>query len=155
MVEDYEGQIKTLNGRISGLEEDLAECKGKRSELESDLALTKGRMREMESEMKKLQESSDSGGGGNGKGGDSSAAAAGLGAIATSLTGDSDDDETIPSVDTSKTGTPKSIYAGVKPDNLQIIEGIGPKMESVLKENRVESLAALGSKSVDDIQCKV
>jgi len=46
----------------------------------------------------------------------------------------------------------KSIYSGIKSDNLQIIEGVGPKMESVLKENGIDSLATLGGKSVDDLQ---
>jgi len=55
MVAEYEGKIKGLNGRINGLEEDLAACRSKRSELEGDLALTKGRMREMEAEMNDLK----------------------------------------------------------------------------------------------------
>jgi len=156
MVEEYDGKIKALNGTISGLEEDLAACKSKRSELESDLALTKGRMREMEADMKKLQESADSGGGGNGKGGDSRsaslAASAGLGAITSSLTGDADKEDTPAPAETPKPAAPKSIYAGIKSDNLQIIEGIGPKMESVLKENGIDSHATLGSKSIDDLQ---
>ncbi len=46
----------------------------------------------------------------------------------------------------------KSIYSGVKSDNLQIIEGIGPKMESVLKENGVSTHAELGSKTPDELQ---
>lgn len=145
MVEEYEGKIKALNGRISGLEEDLAACKGKRGELESDLALTKGRMREMESEMTKLQASADSG-----------TASAGLGAVASSLTGGATKEETPPPppppAPKPKASGGASLYAGVKSDNLQIIEGIGPKMESVLKENGIDSHAILGSKSVDDLQ---
>ena len=45
-----------------------------------------------------------------------------------------------------------SVYAGIKIDNLQIVEGIGPKMESILKENGVNTHAELGNNSTSDIQ---
>jgi predicted flap endonuclease-1-like 5' DNA nuclease len=48
-------------------------------------------------------------------------------------------------------GSNKSI-AGIAPDNLQIIEGIGPKMESVLKENGIDSLSQLANKTIPDLQ---
>ena len=174
MVAEYEGKIKGLNGRISALEEDLAACRAKRSELEGDLALTKGRMREMEAEMNDLRTKSGSGDSALNLGaasltdssdsdrvakdddaGDSSAGLsasggadtrADLGAITSSLTGSTDEGSS------SSASAAKSIYAGVKSDNLQIIEGIGPKMESVLKENGIDTLTTLGSKSEADIQ---
>lgn len=43
-------------------------------------------------------------------------------------------------------------YAGLKSDNLQIIEGIGPKMESVLQENGVHNWGDLAGKSTDDLR---
>jgi len=46
----------------------------------------------------------------------------------------------------------KSIYSGVKNDNLQIIEGIGPKMESVLKENGVSTFADLADQNPDSLR---
>lgn len=140
MVAEYDGKIKGLNGRISGLEDDLAACKSKRSELEGDLALTKGRMREMETEMKALKAS-------GGKGGTSK----NLGAIASTLTS-ATAAKPKPVADPPKPAAAKSIYAGIKSDNLQIVEGIGPKMESVLKENGVNSLAELGAKTVEELQ---
>lgn len=137
-VAEYEGKITGFNNRIHGLEEDLAACKRKRSELEGDLAITKGRMREMEATMKNMQAD----GGSN----VDVAASAGLGALTSSL-GSSE------STSSSSSGTSDmSIYAGIKSDNLQIIEGIGPKMEGVLKENGVSSLAALGAMSEKEIQ---
>ena len=140
MVKEYEGRISGLNGKISGLEDDLAACKSKRSELEGDLALTKGRMREMETEMAALKVS----GGGSG---DSNVD---LGSITSSLgaTG-------IAAGAGASSGAPKkakSIFAGVKADNLQIIEGIGPKMESVLKENGIDNHATLSNKSTEEVQ---
>ncbi|MEM9546309.1 MAG: helix-hairpin-helix domain-containing protein [Bacteroidota bacterium] len=143
MVDEYKGKIKGLNNTISSLEEELAACKTKRSELEGDLALTKGRMREMEAEMQDLKA----------KGGSTlgdMATAAGLGALATSLTDTSDEAPEAPEV--AATAPVASIYAGIKPDNLQIIEGIGPKMESVLKENGIDTLVILGGKSEAEIQ---
>ncbi len=133
-VAEYEGKIKGLKGRISGLEDDLATCRSKRSDLEGDLALTKGRMREMEADMKAIRA----------KGGETTA---GLGAIASSFAEPKKE-----STEAPKAVPLKSVFAGIKPDNLQIIEGIGPKMESVLKENGIDTLVTLGSKSEADIQ---
>lgn len=144
MVADYENKVKGLNGRIDALEDELTLCKRRRSELEGDLALTKGRMREMEAEMQSLRT------GGPSKevekGGFIASSSAGLGAVASSLAAGTKEKSA------SKGGVSKSIFAKIKSENLQIIEGIGPKMESVLKENGVDSHAALGSMSVDEIQ---
>jgi len=139
MVAEYEEKIKGLNASINALDEDLAACKSKRNQLEGDLALTKGRMREMEQEMKEMKANKDLQADTSA---DLSVAAATLASSATT----SDAPEPKPSASSS------SIYAGIKPDNLQIIEGVGPKMESVLKENGINTLAALGSKSSTDIQ---
>ena len=43
-------------------------------------------------------------------------------------------------------------YAKLKSNNLQIFEGIGPKMESVLNENEITTWADLASKSTEDLQ---
>ncbi|MBT8436373.1 MAG: hypothetical protein KJP11_03295 [Gammaproteobacteria bacterium] len=43
-------------------------------------------------------------------------------------------------------------YTSIKPDNLQIVEGIGPKMESVLNENGISTWSQLASKSVPELQ---
>ena len=178
MVAEYDGKIKGLNDTISGLEDDLAACRSKRSELEGDLALTKGRMREMEAEMKTMQANVDSGnldknkgssstksatkgGGGKDSSADSSSLtssggsglAGGSGISSLTSSGDSGNDGgSEGGGGASKGSSVKSIYSGVKADNLQIIEGIGPKMESVLKENGIDNLATLGSKSEADIQ---
>lgn len=166
MVAEYEGKIKGLNGRIGGLEDDLAACKSKRSELEGDLALTKGRMREMENDMKSLKAKADSnrskGGGSKSFTSGNKGGSADLGAIASSMTSTPKPEPPKPAAPKPEppkpptpppaAAAPKSMFAGVKPDNLQIIEGIGPKMESVLKENGIDRHVTLGNKSVDEIQ---
>ena len=270
MVADYDGEIKGLNGRINGLQEDLAECASKRTDLEGDLAITKGRMREIEANMKALKSSADSGkkGGKGSKGKDGNTNISALSTDSTNKTGSENDsgsknletprgnrnsgsgDADISNVTSSLTGdaitngggndandhksinignadsgntnsggndkressdesnsesdsrddrnsnegnsnanlgnvvsslagnettgltskgvsgnddsadnsssssgsSKKSIYRGLKSDNLQIIEGIGPKMESVLKENGVSSHSDLAEQSPDSLQ---
>lgn len=44
------------------------------------------------------------------------------------------------------------MYAAIKEDNLQVVEGIGPKMEEVLKDNGIKTHADLGSKSTAEIK---
>ena len=192
MVTEYNGKIKGLNGRISSLEVDLAECGAKRSELEGDLAITKGRMREIEADMKTLKAtvesdkksgkgssssnisalSSDSASVGKDKPADNSSSNTNnvkgdladknidLANVSSSLAGSSaaagiTNTDTGNAVNTSSTPAnsgKKSIYGGLKSDNLQIIEGIGPKMESVLKENGVNNHSDLSDQSPESLR---
>jgi len=145
MVAEYDGKIRGLNSKISGLESDLADCRSKRSELEGDLSITKGRMRELESEMKALKISAEQN---KSKNVDNSSGIAPLAAAAASPK----TPEVKSSIAASDGGGKKSIYSGIKSDNLQIVEGIGPKMESVLKENGVSSHADLASQTFDSLQ---
>lgn len=55
-----------------------------------------------------------------------------------------------PSSTTSFTGAGK--YDKLQDDNLQIIEGVGPKMESILHENGVNSWSKLSSMSTGELQ---
>ena len=161
MVTEYNGKIKGLNGRIKSLEGDLAECSAKRAELEGDLAITKGRMREIESDMKSLKASAEAD---RKKIAEAKKESINVADIATPLaasetSGIVPDNTSNASTKTTSDPTPapsnsgkKSIYAGIKSDNLQIIEGIGPKMESVLKENGVNTHAELASQSPDSLR---
>lgn len=45
-----------------------------------------------------------------------------------------------------------SLSAGIKPDNLQIVEGIGPAMESVLKDNGIATWSQLAAKTVPELR---
>ncbi len=48
--------------------------------------------------------------------------------------------------------TKKDKYAKVSDDNLQIIEGIGPKMEQVLKENGIKNLENLSTTNAEQLR---
>ena len=45
-----------------------------------------------------------------------------------------------------------NMFAALKEDNLQVIEGIGPKMESVMKDNGINTWAEMASKSPDELK---
>lgn len=49
-------------------------------------------------------------------------------------------------------GPKKNIYAGLKPDNLQVVEGIGPKMNEILNNAGIQNWSDLGAKSTADIR---
>ncbi len=51
-----------------------------------------------------------------------------------------------------ESGTKKNIYAGLKPDNLQVVEGIGPKMNEILNNAGIDNWSDLGAKSTEDIR---
>ncbi len=169
MVADLEARVSSLNGKVSGLESDLSACGKARSEIDGDLSMTKGRLRELEGELaacKKAAEKAKQSGsstkpsGGSGKekySAGSKSAGSNAGSITSNLSGSG---STTKSGSESESGSStgsgdagkKSIYAGLKQDNLQIIEGVGPKMESILKENGVNSLSELAGKSTSDVQ---
>jgi len=122
IIADLENKISGLNARIKGLEADLDIANKRRLEAEGNIALYKGQLRE-------CQES---------KAGDSIklsanpiAPAVGMAAVAASL----------------PTNTGDKWGAAIGNDNLQIIEGIGPKMEEILKENGISNFSALASNS--------
>jgi len=140
MYADMEAKVSGLNTKVSGLESDLAACRKGRAEIDGDLALTKGRMREMEAELQSAKKSLASSKASMGAGSvDAASIASGFAAGGAKA------------AEPAKAQA-SSVYSSIKNDNLQIIEGIGPKMEAVLKENGVSSLALLGVKSTADIQ---
>lgn len=157
MVSEYEGKIKGLNGRISGLEGDLADCANRRADLEGDLAITKGRMREVESEMKTLRAGLSAKG--NTESAKSKSSLDAASSIAPKMSKGSADLGSITSSfaegaatgRSSGGGAKTSMYSKITSDNLQIIEGIGPKMEGVLKENGINTHAELASKNLNEL----
>ena len=70
--------------------------------------------------------------------------------LANSLTTDAGDMSSGISADSSAGTVDK--FAAVKEDNLQIIEGIGPKMESILHENGIRNWSVLASKSQGELK---
>lgn len=131
MVAELEEVSKKHRLSIKDLEAKLAECKSRRAELEGDLALAKGKTREAEAALAGLQKTIGT-----------STSIAGLGL--TSSGGG-------PKTNTKTSGTSRAGYAGLAEDNLQIIEGIGPKMESVLQENDVHTWAHLAQQSPEQL----
>lgn len=55
-------------------------------------------------------------------------------------------------IEKPKAATRPSPFAKLKEDNLQIIEGIGPKMESVLHDANINSWSKLGTLSSDEVR---
>ena len=51
-----------------------------------------------------------------------------------------------------KQAAKKDIYAALKNDNLQVVEGIGPKMDEVLKKHGITTWAALEAKSSTEVR---
>lgn len=129
MMVDSNATIDSLNGKIKGLEVSLGECRSRTADLEGDLALAKGRLREAEGTSLKVAKSPTT---------NVSAAVAGFaaGSAVSSGSGVATNDK----------------YAWLSQDNLQVIEGIGPKMESVLKDNGVGTFGALAAKSPADLR---
>lgn len=132
MLEDLNAEIISLKKKISTLEGDLDTCRSRRADLEGDLALAKGRMREMEADMSARRLSGKSEAPIKSTDIDVAAVASGL-AGAASL------------------GSSKSVYSKIPNDNLQIVEGIGPKMNEVLNDNGVHTWADLAAKSQEDL----
>lgn len=143
MVADYDNKIKSLNSKISGLEGDLSDSKSRLKDTEASM-----------NAMKIAKESNSDLKGTSGDLGASALTASGASAISSSSadTGSSSGQGTGNSSGATEGESKKSIYSGIKGDNLQIIEGIGPKMESILKENGVNTLADLGGKTTEEVQ---
>lgn len=141
MYEDADAELRKLRKKYSSLETDIKDCEKSKHELKSELALKKGRIQELETKIDRKGDVAKS----------SIAATPMVAAMAPTA---KVDESTVEKVEKAKTPSkPKSDkYAKLKPTNLQIIEGIGPKMESVLKENGITTWAELSGKTTDDVQ---
>ena len=128
MITDLNVTIDGLNSKIKNLETSLGECRSRSADLEGDLALAKGKLREIEGVSLKVAKSPAV---------DISSAMVGFGAGAISSSSD---------------GVRSDKYAWLTQDNLQVIEGVGPKMDSVLKENGVNNFTALAAKSPEELR---
>ena len=149
LYEEKDDELRKLKKSYKGLEGNLQECEKSKHGLRSDLALQKGRIEEVERELERRNTEDKTSIATN------PAAAA---PVVSSLAGVTplpvekvEESKPAPASSTSKPSNPGK-YAKLKPDNLQIIEGIGPKMESVLKENCITSWTNLASQSNEDLQ---
>lgn len=121
IVEDLEQQINTLNLHIKELETKLETCKNARTTLDGDLALLRGKLRESELALSEVLASKT-------KGSTNIAAAATLAA-------------------TVKPSVEDAWFAAIGSTTLQIIEGIGPKMQEVLNDNGIYSFGEISAKT--------
>lgn len=142
MYADMEAKVSGLNKKITGLEADLAACKKARAALDGEVSLANGRVREMQAELDAAKAAAKAP-----KATGTASFASGLADTSTAAAA------TPPEPTPAPTPAPaKDIYAVIKEDDLQIIEGVGPKMESLLKENGITTHSMLASKSTADVQ---
>lgn len=122
-IADLEAKLKACGDARANAESDLAACKEARTKLESDLAAQKDKGSNLTASM----------------------AAPATGA-ALGLTAE-------PKAETAPPAAPKlDKYAKLKEDNLQIIEGIGPKMNEVLVSKGITSWSVLASKTPTEVK---
>ncbi len=148
---DLEGQVSSLNGNVTGLNGDIKGHLHNIAELEGDIAIAKGRMREAEDALaecnKKIGNKSGGTTDGNSKNSNITSSLAGAAAGATAnVAAESSKGKS------TKTAKGAGKFAALKPGNLQIIEGVGPKMEEVLKENGVKTWSDLSGKSSEALR---
>lgn len=122
MMEDLETKITELNIRSQGLEADLDACKKVRMEAEGNVSLLRGRMREMEANL-----------------------SSGIGAV--SVAGNLKNKGIA-----STESTDDKWFAAIGDKKLQIIEGIGPKMEEVLNENGISGFSELAASNTQNLR---
>ena len=141
MYEDAQAEIRGYKSSIKGLEEDLAACRKKGSDYASEVATLKGSLRERDNQIATLKTAKGS------------AQAKTTQSIVTPIAPVKTESAASAAPVQAKTSSVKADkYAKLKSDNLQIIEGVGPKMESVLHENGVHTWTELGGKSNDDLR---
>jgi len=145
---DLEGVAQGLRKDIAGLESDLADCGKEKTKLKGDLAICEGRYRELEQSIK-LQREKDLSNAGNIITGSAEAGLTATSSLTSSDSDDSDEGAVDSSVNDMTNASNQFVdkYEKIKDDNLQILEGIGPKMESILKENGISDLTTLAGKS--------
>ena len=141
-----EKDLEACRKHNSELEEDLAECRKSYHALDNENATLRGRIRELELNLRVKEEKlSDLESGITDTPTDVNVGIGSAGLV-SNLGADSKADDAAVKIGSS------SMYAALKEDNLQIIEGIGPKMESVMKDNGINSWGALAGKSANDLR---
>jgi predicted flap endonuclease-1-like 5' DNA nuclease len=113
-----------LKIKLTGLEEDLKKCKSLKNDYISEISLLKGRIRELEVYEKEYE---------------------GITKM-QKLTSEGEAGTAF------ATGISVDKFAALKNDNLQVIEGIGPKMEELLKKHGINTWTELASKSADNLR---
>jgi len=160
-TEELEKEVADWKKRYASLEDDLDKCRKRSAELDSDLALERGRIREVERTNKYLQKDLEEAKeklSAAEKAAKSSSASSGIaktaGAASSSFASSAQPapkpaPETKPK-DATVAGEGK--WSKLKTNNMQIIEGIGPKMDEVLNNNGISSWSVLAGKSFDELR---
>ena len=156
MVGDLQTEVRRLKSRISELEAELEKCRAKKAELNSALTLCEGRLKESAKVTSKASAAAPATKTSSAKAPSKSKATPSVKSAATPPpTPPASKPLGIASTPAAAAPTPapaapsgggsKNMYAALKPDNLQVVEGIGPKMNEVLKKHGVHTWAELGS----------
>ncbi len=146
---EMEGKYNSLRKENDKLQADLEECKHKRAMLEGDISTANGMVKEMQlkldnanASLAAAEASSTAASGSANLGNVASGFAAG--AATSSIAGGTKEPK--------KSAGGTSAFGKLKSSNLQIIEGIGPKMESVLHDAKVATWSDLATKSPEQLR---
>lgn len=135
-IDSLKGEGRRLNTRITDLEKELSTSKYEYDKLEKDYRSIRGKNADLDLNLRACQEKN------------------------TNLEASIASGTILPVVDTtSNENTPNTGSSSVPPigkafnsDNLQVIEGIGPKLEKLLKEGGLRTWQDLANADVADIQ---
>ncbi len=136
----YDALVKEFDEyklKCRNTQDELDICNSKNNEYASDIALLRGRIRECEKENKGLLDSKSKVGG-------TEILSAAAGFVAGKASEKTDE--------VGGSGIAASKFAALKEDNLQVVEGIGPKMNSFLNNHGIKTWANLASKNHKDIK---
>ena len=136
MVGDLQAEVRRLKSRVSELEAELEKCRAKKAELNSALTLCEGRLKESNKAPAVKAAPTPP---------PAPAPSKPLGIASTPAPAPTPTPAPAPAAKTN-------MYAALKPDNLQVVEGIGPKMNEVLKKHGVHTWAELGSSNFDALR---
>ncbi len=132
MYDALNSEYREYKLKCENTEEELKKCHEKNNEYASDISILKGRIRECEAELTSNAKSKKTSTGG------SEILSAASGFAAGKVSGTS--------------GISSDKFTVLKEDNLQVVEGIGPKMNEFLRNNGIKTWADLASKDPKDIK---
>lgn len=138
MYESLVNEFDEYKSKCKKTTDSLSDCNSKQNEYVSEIALLKGRIRECEAENKNLASAKTTGGT------EILSAAAGFAAGKSSSKSSNDT--------VGSSGIAASKFAALKEDNLQVVEGVGPKMNKFLNGHGIVTWANLASKNAKEIK---
>ena len=155
-AKELEDKVAALNLEVNQKDSDLSSCLKEKSQYKEALSISESRIRKLQEDQGSDSakdvvtideslafDSSEDDDDGNGSV-DTANLASNIAATAFAKSSTSSAGPSLPDSGSSK-------WAKLQSNNLQIIEGIGPKMESVLHENNVDSWSNLASQSNDQL----